>query len=297
MLYKEQYAGQRFEHLLENRHGVIAVTKEHYVFGGGIYDGMPLVDVKNDPNHLIRALSVTGMRPVPKRILVIGLGTGAWAQVLASLPGVEEMIAIEINPGYIDLIGRYPDVASLLHNPKVKFVVDDGRRWLNRHPDERFDAIVSNTTFNWHSYTTAILSTEFMGVARQHLKPNGVFLFNTTDSPNAFRTAFEVFPHGMRVMNFAVVSDSALDFDLGKFRGVLTNLRIDGSAPLDTTTISGRTRLDQLGAQLLSSNGWYGNPTLETRASMLPRVRQVAAITDDNMGTEWRTVYPGLYMP
>jgi spermidine synthase len=297
LLYKQRYTGQRFDRVVENRHGVIAVTKDHDVFGGGIYDGMARVDLEHDPNHLIRALTVAAVRPVPRRVLVIGLGTGSWAQVLEGLPGVEQVVAIDINPGYLELIQRYPDVASLLTNSRVRIEIDDARRWLHRHPEEKFDAIVSNTTFNWHAFTSALLSKEFMQLARAHLNQNGVFLFNTTDSPNAFRTAFEAFPYGLRVMNFAVVSDAPLEMNLAQWRGAMTNLRIDGAAPLDTTTADGRARLDGMTRLLESRDGWYGTPIVELASSMRPRLRQVAEITDDNMGTEWRTLYPPLYMP
>ena len=51
----------------------------------------------------------------------------------------------------------------MLHDPKVDIVIDDGRRWLNPPPDERFDVIVMNTTWHWRAHITDLLSTEFMG--------------------------------------------------------------------------------------------------------------------------------------
>ena len=228
---------------------------------------------------------------------MIGLGTGAWTQVIAGLPSVEDVTVIDINPGYLELIPHYPEVSSLLHNPKVHVVIDDGRRWLARHPTERFDVVVSNTTFNWRAYTSALLSVEFMQLVRAHLAPGGLFYFNTTDAPSAFASAFEVFPHGVRFLNFVAVSDAPVVFDATRWRQELVRYRADGVAPFDTTTELGTKRLNAFLTVPRDPTGWYGTPMLESRSSMIPRLRQTVAITDDNMGTEWRAVYPAMYVP
>jgi SAM-dependent methyltransferase len=245
----------------------------------------------------VRAFAIPAMHPLPKRVLMIGLGTGAWTQVIAGLPLVEDVTVIDINPGYLELIPHYNEVSSLLHNPKVHVVIDDGRRWLARHPSERFDVIVSNTTFNWRAYTSQLLSTEFMELVRDHLRPGGLFYFNTTDTPSAFRSAFEVFPHGVRFLNFAAVSQSPVIFNATRWHDALLGYRIDGLAPFDTTSELGRTRLRGFLSIPRDPTGWYGKPMLESRAAMLSRLQQIAAITDDNMGTEWGAVYPPLYIP
>jgi spermidine synthase len=258
---------------------------------------MARVDVDDDQNHLIRAFAIPAMHASPKRVLMIGLGTGAWTQVIAGLPSVEDITVIDINPGYLELIPHYSEVASLLRNPKVHVVIDDGRRWLARHPAERFDVVVSNTTFNWRAYTSQLLSVEFMELVRDHLQPGGLFYFNTTDTPAAFRSAFEVFPHGVRFLNFAAVSTAPVVFNVTRWREALLGYRMDGVAPFDTVTALGKKRMSAFLNTPRETRGWYGMPMLESRSSMLPRLQQATAITDDNMGTEWRTVYPPLYVP
>jgi spermidine synthase len=297
LLFKERYQGARFERLIENRHGVIAVTAEQHVFGGGIYDGMARIAVDNDENHLVRAFAIPALHASPKRVLMIGLGTGAWTQVIAGLPQVEDVTVIDINPGYLELIPHYPDVASLLRNPKVHVVIDDGRRWLARHPTERFDVVVSNSTFNWRAYTSQLLSVEFMELVRDHLQPNGLFYFNTTDAAGAFRSAFEVFPHGVRFLNFAAVSMGPVIFNATRWHDALLGYRLDGAAPFDTVSVAGNRRLAAFLSMPRDPKGWYGQPMLEPRSSMLRRMAQATPITDDNMGTEWLAVYPALYVP
>ena len=171
-----------FARIDENRHGVITVTQDGRIFGGGIYDGAFSVDLVEDRNMIVRPYSISAFHENPKNVLMIGLSSGSWAQVVANHPQVETMTVIDINPGYVDLIADYDAVSSVLENPKVDVVIDDGRRWLNRNPDRKFDFIVMNTTYHWRAHATNLLSVEFLELLRNHLNPGGAAIYNTTDS-------------------------------------------------------------------------------------------------------------------
>ena len=108
---------------------------------------------------------------------------------------VEKLTIVEINPGYLTLIGRHEEVAVLLTDPKVEITIDDGRRWLLRHA-QRFDVIVMNTTYHWRAHSTAILSKEFLELVSVDLQPYGVFFFNLTGSLEAQRTGSRCFRTG-----------------------------------------------------------------------------------------------------
>jgi len=164
-----------FKQVVENRSGVITVTPDGAIYGNGAYDGRLSTDLVNDQNMIVRAYALAGLHPAPRKALMIGMGGGAWAQVVANHPSLEELTIVEINAGYLDVIRASPVVASLLHNPKVKIVIDDGRRWLNRQPNERFDLIVANTTQHWRAHATHLLSVEFLELVKRHLRPGGVY--------------------------------------------------------------------------------------------------------------------------
>src|SRR5205814_7857201 len=102
--------------------------------------------------------------------------------VVANNPVVRELTVIDINPGYLEAIPRHSSTASLLQNPKVTNITDDGRRWLQRHQQESFDLVVMNTTFHWRNHISNLLSTEFLQIAKAHLRPGGVLFYNTTGS-------------------------------------------------------------------------------------------------------------------
>src|SRR5208282_5385764 len=144
--------------IVENRSGIISVAADGTVFGNGMYDGRFNTDLKHDTNGIVRPYALSLFHPAPRDVLMIGLATGSWAQVIANNPDVASLTIIEINPGYLTLMAHAPEVAAVLNNPKVKIVIDDGRRWLRAHPNRHFDVVVSNTTWYFRASVTNLLS-------------------------------------------------------------------------------------------------------------------------------------------
>ncbi|MGQ0614140.1 MAG: methyltransferase domain-containing protein [Planctomycetaceae bacterium] len=269
-------AGYRFLELIENRSGVICVDREERVYGGGAYDGKFTIDPVDDGNGIVRAYALAALHPAPKRVLMVGLGSGAWAQVVANHPGLERLLIVEINPGYVELVRRWPLVASLLANPKVEIVIDDGRRWLHRHT-ETFDAIVQNTTHHWRAHATNLLSREYLEMVRAHLAPGGITYLNATGADAVARTALAVFPNVRRLRNFLAAGDAPLHVEAAAVRSQLEAWTIDGARMLDPARPECRARIDEI----LGAGDWEGKPSLEARTRASP------VITDDNMATEW----------
>jgi spermidine synthase len=297
LLFKTSYTrGTQFSEIVENRSGVIAVhedTKDFgyptsVVYGGGVYDGRFNTDLMHDSNGLYRAFAVLGMGPIPRHVLMIGLASGSWAQVIASDPAVEDFTIVEINPGYLPLIREHAEVTSLLGNPKVHIVIDDGRRWLVAHSEARFDVIVMNMTFNWRANATNLLSKEFLELARTHLIAGGLLYYNTTWSRRVMATGIAVFSSALRVDNFLAVSDAPLKLDKDRWRSLLSDYRIDGKPVVNLSDAEDRAKLEKL-LHLADELDVPGSD-LESRASLANRLNGVRIVTDDNMGTEWSDV-------
>ena len=287
LLYKQGWKGQTFRDTVETRSGVINVTADDVVYGGGMYDGHFNTDLVHDSNLIIRAYALSAMHAAPKEVLMIGLSSGSWAQVIAHNPEVQRLTIVEINPGYLRLIARHPEVASLLTNPKVTIVIDDGRRWLVAHPDRKFDAVVMNTTWNFRAHITALLSEEFLQLIRAHLNPAGIHYFNTTSSAEVMRTGATVYPYSMRFVNFLALSDSPIVLDKDRWRRVLTDYSIDQKPvyhldrPEELANLTGVTNL----ADHVEPTQKFVAFELATRYPKLLADRPL--VTDDNMGTEW----------
>jgi len=285
-LQEKHVSNSAFAHVVENKSGVITVDADGTVYGNGMYDGRFNTDLKHDRNAIIRPHALSLFHPGPRDVLMIGLSSGSWAQVIANNPAVRSLTVVEINRGYLELIAEQPEVQVVLRNPKVTIVTDDGRRWLNRHPDRRFDAVVSNTTWHFRANVTNLLSAEFLGLVRQHLNPGGIFFYNTTNSRRVQRTACLAFPFGARFSNHMVVSDTPIAWDFARWRDVLASYAIDGKAEFDLTKADDRTQLDSL----LHEYGPDG-PMIEDCKTLLQQTTDKNPVTDDNMGTEWRTYF------
>ena len=279
-----------FVRVIENRSGVITVDSDGTVFGHGMYDGKFNTDLKHDSNGIIRPYALSLFHPAPRDVLMIGLSSGSWAQVIASNPAVASLTIIEINPGYQSLIAQAPEVASVLRNPKVTIVIDDGRRWLRLNPQRRFDAIVSNTTWHFRANVTNLVSAEFLDLVRHHLKDDGIFFYNTTNSARIQRTGCLAFPYGARFTNHMVVSPSPIAWDFGRWRRTLESYRIDGRAVFDAARTEDRAVLDRLMATegSLTAAGSFESRPIEPCPDILTRTAGKQAVTDDNMGSEWR---------
>lgn len=276
-----------FAHVLENRNGVIAVTQNGAVFGGGVYDGYFNTDPNNDVNTVLRVYAVSFFHPNPARVLMIGLASGSWGQILANHPQVQDLDVVEINPGYLQLIPQYPEVRSLLSNPKVHIYVDDGRRWLLAHPGAKYDLIVANTTYNWRNHATGLLSTEYLKLIQSHLGHGGVYFFNATNSDDPIATALTVFPYGLRVINLLAVSDSPLSLSKERMMTVLHGYTIDGRPAFDPMNVKTPATFSDYSKFIDTLNSppiYFG---LESSESLRTHEKGALIITDDNMGLEW----------
>jgi spermidine synthase len=269
-----------YRDLVENKSGVVAVRQDLQVLGsGGVIEGNLNTGFFPDPNGLYRLLSMSYWHPAPREVLVIGVSAGAWTQLLAHHPQVENVTAVEINPGYFPLMRKYPQVRSLLDNPKVSFVIDDGRRWLTRHPEARFDIIMSDANApEWRANITNLISREFLELIRRHLKPGGVFFYNLTGSPHAQLTGLTVFPYAMKIGTCLAVSDSPFQLDIERWKRVMAAYRLDGAPLVDLHNPAHQERFNRLIRIYLAS---------PQRDAILRANRAKRIVTDDNMGAEW----------
>jgi spermidine synthase len=293
LLYKGRFSSDvRFTETIENRSGVISVTEDGRVWGGGAYDGAINTSIVKNQNWIVRAYAVPALRPGAKKMLMIGLASGSWAEVLANAPGLERFTIVEINPGYLELIARHPEVAPVLQDPRVEIVIDDGRRWLLAHPDAKFDTLVMNTSWHWRAHMSDLLSREFLELARAHMNPGGLLFYNTTSSHDVFRTALAVYPNVLRVLNFVAVSDAPLSLDRDLWKKLLLDYKLRGEKIIDPTRKEDKAALDAL-VDLADSvhrpPQAYG---LEARESLEPTMSDGTVITDDNMACEWKEYFP-----
>ena len=265
-------------HFVANRHGVIhtiTTPQGDSVFGGNVYDGMATVDVDANSNRLDRLYMLALLKPDANRVLFVGMSTGAWVRAIQGFPNVERIDVVEINPAYIDLAGSYAPLAPLLQDPRIHIHIDDGRRWLRRNPQKRFDLVVQNTTYFWRANAGNMLSREYFSEVKTHLYPDGVVISNTTGSFDALATSRAVFGHAYRYVNFVYASERPL---VPHIDGLWKIRRPDG-------TFFVRDDVRPLGVATLLANA-----RLQPVEDFLAHHDTVQAeiITDDNLVSEYR---------
>jgi spermidine synthase len=268
--------------VIQNRSGIIAVTEDasgqaDMLYGGGVYDGTFNIDPVMNSNSIRRAYMIAGLHRNPQEVLEIGLASGSWSRVVAAYQPVQKHSIVEINPGYLALMDRYRPQRDLLSDRKVTIHIDDGRRWLNRNPEAKFDLIVQNTTWHWRSQITNLLSEEYLELCKRHLKDGGVMYYNATGSEDVAYTAAKVFRHVVRYKNFVAGSERPFALTAAEIRGNLMKFRFGEKA----TFASEEPAIRRIVEELCSSD-------LSDKAEELRRRRGLWKITDDNMATEYK---------
>ncbi len=293
--------GKGFATIIESRSGVITVDQNNSIYGGGAYDGVMQTSAVDNP-WLVRAYALSAMHENPEDVLVVGLSGGSWAQITAANPHVKRVTCIEINHSYREVIAGHEAVKSLLTNPKVEIIIDDGRRWLERHPERKFDAILMNTTHHWREFAGNLLSQEFLAMSAARLKPGGVFQYNATDSHRVHRTALDVFPHVHLLLNNIVITNGPFQWDNARWAPILENYTIDGrkvftgesgqraiQRMLALAETPGKEPGDLVGHPLYGEANDREKYRIRNRDQLEAECRAVKAkaITDDNLGHEY----------
>lgn len=270
----------------ESRHGIITIAKvpasdkqpfdDYAVYGGNVYDGKTNVSLERNTNGLERPLALHVLRPDAKRVLVLGLSIGSWLTVVEGFPGVDQIDVVEINPGYLSMAQGFGPQKRALEDPRVTVVVDDARRWLQYHPDRRYDLILMNTTWHWRANSSMLLSQEMMQLISRHLADRGVVTFNATGSLDAFFTASTVFKEVRRYQNFIYGAnwDPFTPASQAEAWRVLEQVTVDG----------------QLGFEESSGSiaRFASIPFVRLDEDVKNSSRPPELITDDNMLVEYR---------
>lgn len=144
----------------------IMKLNNHYGLGGGAG-----VLLERRMGHLSVLL-----HPHPKRVLLIGLGTGATAGAVSLHHDLRQIEVVEIAPEVVEAARLFADENHRLHeNPRVRIVVDDGRRYL-KTSREVCDLIIADLFLPWQAGDGNLYTLEHYSLARTKLAPGGMFV-------------------------------------------------------------------------------------------------------------------------
>ncbi len=114
-------------------------------------------------------------RPEARSMLIVGFGGGV--AVSGAPPSIETIDVIEIEPKVID--ANRAIAARRLHDPladpRLNIVLNDARSALAL-TTKRYDVIISQPSHPWTAGASHLYTREFLALARDHLRPGGVFV-------------------------------------------------------------------------------------------------------------------------
>jgi spermidine synthase len=112
----------------------------------------------------------------PKKVFVLGAGSGMTLGATSVHPSVEQITLAEIEPkvlGVAKTFGVYNHYVLDKPNPKIKIVFNDGRNYLMT-TNEKFDVITADPIHPWFSGAGYLYTTEYFKIAADHLNPGGI---------------------------------------------------------------------------------------------------------------------------
>lgn len=152
--------------------------------------------------------TILGLLPLlyvasPRRVGVIGLGSGLTLTATASSPDVVSAECAELEPCVIEAEKYFaPYNQQILKNPKVKARYADGRTMVMGSPTS-FDVLVSVPSNPWVAGIGNLYTQDFYRSCRAKLNPGGVIMqwlnlyaMSPRDLQIVLRTFSSVFPEG-----------------------------------------------------------------------------------------------------
>jgi spermidine synthase len=168
--------GERLVWLEEGARGAVAVIDRggdwrikldnHYAIGGSA-----VTVEERRQGHLPLLL-----HPEPRRVAVIGMGTGITAGAALAHLEVERVVAMELVPEVIAAARTYfqPWNAGIVDDPRAEIVAEDGRNHL-AGTNESFDVIISDLFVPWREGVGSLYSRDHFETVKARLRPGGVF--------------------------------------------------------------------------------------------------------------------------
>ncbi|MFI5183958.1 MAG: fused MFS/spermidine synthase [Vicinamibacteria bacterium] len=110
----------------------------------------------------------------PRKVLVVGMGSGMTVGATSVHPGVDQVTLAEIEPRVIGVARAFAAYNHhVLENPKLRIVFNDGRNFLMT-TSERFDVITADPIHPWFRGAGYLYTAEYFKLAADRLSPGGV---------------------------------------------------------------------------------------------------------------------------
>jgi len=115
------------------------------------------------------------LHPEPRRVFLLGMGTGITAGAVLAHP-VEQLVVAELLSDVVGVARDYfaPFAGGLFQDPRATILAEDGRHHLSA-TDATFDVVIGDLFVPWKRGNAALYSLEHFRNVAERLAPNGLF--------------------------------------------------------------------------------------------------------------------------
>ncbi len=116
---------------------------------------------------------------LPRRVVIVGLGSGDTAWAAACRPETESVTVVELSSPQPRILRRlldvepFPDLRRFLDDPRVVIRIADGRQVLQSEP-QTYDLIEADAIWPAAAYSGNLYSVEFFTLCARRLRPGGI---------------------------------------------------------------------------------------------------------------------------
>lgn len=189
----------------DGRAATVTVTRDEtiaaqpkYLYISGKIEGSTGFDMRTQ--RLLSHIPLMA-HPSPRRVAVMGMGTGVTAGSVTA-HDVDEVAIAEIEPAVVEAARLFAGENRGVHDrEEVSIVATDGRLFQRLHP-EAFDVVISQPSNPWFGGAVDLFTREYYELGADALRPGGVFAqwiqlysLSPENVRTLLRTFADVFPH------------------------------------------------------------------------------------------------------
>lgn len=182
------------------------------------------------------------LHPDPKKVLVIGLGSGITLGAVEQYKGLERVDLVEIEPAIIEAAAYFSEYNNnALDDQKLNVIIGDGRNYTLIN-DKKYDVITAEPSNPWVSGNANLFTKEQFEIYKTRLKDGGIMFqwahvygLSINEIKTIVATFQEVFPHTVIWQDyegldlFMIGTEEPLKIDIYKFeeKFLEENIRTD----------------------------------------------------------------------
>jgi len=152
------------------------------------------------------------VHPLPRRVAIVGLGSGDTAWAASCRPETESVTVVELSSPQPRILRRlferepFPDLERFLGDPRVLIRIADGRQVLQSEP-HTYDLIEADAIWPAAACSGNLYSLEFFELCARRLRPGGV-VCTWAPTPRVRATFARALPHVLAVGDGSILIGS-----------------------------------------------------------------------------------------